>query len=110
MVGVLSTILLNRLEKLHPRRIDLSLKRMERLLAALGNPERRLPPVVPHSRNQWERFDDRLSLRAVAESKGQRVHVYTSPHRCVTIDRSVLQRPDEQNHWDGDERDDDLKR
>ena len=35
-----------RLLALHPKRIDLSLDRIERLLAALGHPERRLPPVI----------------------------------------------------------------
>ena len=37
---------LARLGALHPRRIDLSLGRLNRLLAALGNPERALPPVI----------------------------------------------------------------
>ena len=35
-----------RLLALHPKRIDLSLGRIERLLAALGHPERHLPPVI----------------------------------------------------------------
>ena len=38
--------ILDRLTALHPKVIDLSLDRMERLLAALGHPERRIPPVV----------------------------------------------------------------
>ena len=37
---------LARLLALHPKRIDLSLDRMERICAALGHPERRLPPVI----------------------------------------------------------------
>ena len=37
---------LDRLTALHPKVIDLSLDRIERLLAALGHPERRLPPVI----------------------------------------------------------------
>jgi dihydrofolate synthase/folylpolyglutamate synthase len=41
-----SLTLLERLKALHPQSIDLSLGRIERLLAALGHPERRLPPVV----------------------------------------------------------------
>ncbi|MGA8824029.1 MAG: bifunctional folylpolyglutamate synthase/dihydrofolate synthase, partial [Pseudolabrys sp.] len=35
-----------RLTALHPRRIDLSLDRLQRLLAALDHPERKLPPVI----------------------------------------------------------------
>ena len=41
-----SVTLLERLKALHPQSIDLSLGRIERLLAALGHPELRLPPVV----------------------------------------------------------------
>ena len=41
-----ATAVLERLTALHPKVIDLSLDRIERLLAALGHPERRLPPVV----------------------------------------------------------------
>src|SRR5207244_981894 len=37
---------LARLMQLHPKLIDLSLGRIERLLAALGNPHERLPPAV----------------------------------------------------------------
>jgi len=40
-----SDAVLERLTKLHPKLIDLSLDRTWRLLGALGNPERRLPPV-----------------------------------------------------------------
>ena len=35
-----------RLTRLHPKLIDLSLGRIERLLAALGSPEKNLPPVI----------------------------------------------------------------
>jgi dihydrofolate synthase / folylpolyglutamate synthase len=41
-----SDILLERMTRLHPKIIDLTLARVERLLAALGHPERRLPPVI----------------------------------------------------------------
>ncbi|MET0472888.1 MAG: bifunctional folylpolyglutamate synthase/dihydrofolate synthase, partial [Xanthobacteraceae bacterium] len=35
-----------RLLMLHPKRIDLTLERVQRLLAALGHPERSVPPVI----------------------------------------------------------------
>ena len=38
--------IVTRLTALHPKRIDLSLGRIEQLLAALGSPERKLPPVI----------------------------------------------------------------
>ena len=52
-----------RLLALHPKRIDLSLDRIERLLAALGHPERRLPPVDPCRRHQRQRLDHRFHAR-----------------------------------------------
>lgn len=84
-----STILLNRLERLYPRRIDLSLDRMERLLKALGNPERRLPPVV-HVAGTNGKGSTIAFIRAIAEANNQRVHVYTSPHLIKFHERIVL--------------------
>lgn len=70
---------LERLKHLHPKRIDLSLDRMERLLAALGHPERRLPPVV-HVAGTNGKGSTVAFLRAMLEAAGHRVHAYTSPH------------------------------
>ena len=41
-----SDALIARFLALHPKAIDLSLERIERLLAALGHPQRQLPPVI----------------------------------------------------------------
>ncbi|MBL4873184.1 MAG: bifunctional folylpolyglutamate synthase/dihydrofolate synthase, partial [Rhodobacteraceae bacterium] len=41
-----SDIILERMMSLHPKIIDLTLDRMVRLLDALGNPEKLLPPVI----------------------------------------------------------------
>jgi dihydrofolate synthase/folylpolyglutamate synthase len=68
-----------RLERLHPRLIDLSLDRLETLLERLGHPERRLPPVV-HVAGTNGKGSTSAFVRAMAEAAGQRVHVYTSPH------------------------------
>jgi dihydrofolate synthase/folylpolyglutamate synthase len=68
-----------RLTALHPKRIDLSLDRMQRLLAALGNPERRLPPVI-HVAGTNGKGSTIAFLRAILEAAGLRVHAYTSPH------------------------------
>lgn len=70
---------LERLLSLHPKLVDLSLGRMERLLAALGNPERALPPVV-HVTGTNGKGSTLAFLRAILEAAGLRVHVYTSPH------------------------------
>ncbi|WP_376097886.1 bifunctional folylpolyglutamate synthase/dihydrofolate synthase [Roseomonas sp. CCTCC AB2023176] len=74
-----SEAIVDRLHALHPRLIDLSLDRLRRLLAALGHPEQRLPPVL-HVAGTNGKGSTCAFLRAVAEAAGQRVHVYTSPH------------------------------
>jgi len=70
---------LDRLTRLHPKVIDLELGRTERLLAALGHPERRLPPVI-HVAGTNGKGSTIAMIRAGLESSGARVHVYTSPH------------------------------
>ncbi|HYZ34969.1 MAG TPA: bifunctional folylpolyglutamate synthase/dihydrofolate synthase, partial [Crenalkalicoccus sp.] len=71
--------IIDRLQALHPRLIDLSLGRMQRALAALGHPERALPPVI-HVAGTNGKGSTCAFLRSIAEAAGQRVHVYTSPH------------------------------
>ena len=68
-----------RLAALHPKRIDLSLDRIERLLAALGHPERKLPPVI-HVAGTNGKGSTVAFMRAILEAAGKRVHVYSSPH------------------------------
>jgi dihydrofolate synthase/folylpolyglutamate synthase len=68
-----------RLHHLHPRLIDLSLDRLQRLLAQLGHPERRLPPVI-HVAGTNGKGSTCAFIRAAAEAAGLRTHVYTSPH------------------------------
>jgi dihydrofolate synthase/folylpolyglutamate synthase len=68
-----------RLLALHPRRIDLTLERMWRILDALGHPERRLPPVV-HIAGTNGKGSTIAFMRAILEAAGLAVHVYTSPH------------------------------
>ena len=41
-----SDVVLERMMTLHPKVIDLTMGRVERLLAALGHPERSIPPVI----------------------------------------------------------------
>jgi len=68
-----------RLLALHPKRIDLSLDRIERLLTALGHPERRLPPVI-HVAGTNGKGSTIAFMRAILEAANKRVHVYTSPN------------------------------
>src|SRR3984893_11079098 len=71
--------ILERLGRLHPKLIDLSLGRIERLLAALGNPQDRPPPVV-HVAGTKGKGSTVATLRACLEAAGYRVHAYISPH------------------------------
>ncbi len=65
--------------RLHPRSIDLGLERIERVLEALGSPQRKMPPIV-HVAGTNGKGSLVAYLRAMAEAAGYRVHVYTSPH------------------------------
>ena len=71
--------ILERLTALHPKRIDLSLGRIERLLAALDHPEKKLPPVI-HVAGTNGKGSTVTFLRTIMEAAGLRVHTYTSPH------------------------------
>lgn len=74
-----SDVLLDRLLTLHPKVIDLSLDRVWRLLAAVGHPERALPPVI-HIAGTNGKGSVLAMIRAGLASAGLRAHAYTSPH------------------------------
>jgi len=92
-----SDALLADLMLLHPKLIDLSLGRVERLLAKLGHPEKRLPPVV-HIAGTNGKGSVTAYLKAFMEAAGKRVHVYTSPHLVRFHERIVLAGEDGASH------------
>jgi dihydrofolate synthase/folylpolyglutamate synthase len=71
--------LIARLSALHPKRIDLSLDRMQLLLERLDHPERKLPPVI-HVAGTNGKGSTVAYLRAILEAAGLSVHAYTSPY------------------------------
>lgn len=83
--------ILARLTALHPKRIDLTLDRMHRILAALDHPERRVPPVI-HVAGTNGKGSAVAFMRAILEAAGLRVHVYTSPHLVRINERFRLGR------------------
>jgi len=76
---VSSDKILERMTALHPKVIDLSLGRMHALLAKLGNPEQKLPPVI-HIAGTNGKGSTQAMIRAGLEAADLRVHAYTSPH------------------------------
>ena len=84
--------LLAQLKTLHPKLIDLSLGRIERLLGRLGNPHLKLPPVV-HIAGTNGKGSVTAYLKAMFEATGKRCHVYTSPHLVRFHERIVLAGP-----------------
>ena len=74
-----STAVLERLLSLHPKKIDLALERIQRLLNDLGNPERKLAPVV-HVAGTNGKGSVCAFTRAMLEAQGLRVHMHISPH------------------------------
>ena len=80
-----------RLLSLHPKRIDLSLDRVQRMLAQLDHPERRLPPVI-HVAGTNGKGSTIAFMRAVLEAAGASVHAYTSPNLVRVNERYRLGR------------------
>ena len=74
-----SDAILERLLRLHPKKIDLSLGRVLKLLELLGSPHENLPPVV-HVAGTNGKGSSIAFMRAMLEVAGYRVHVYSSPH------------------------------
>jgi dihydrofolate synthase/folylpolyglutamate synthase len=80
---------LERFTRLYPKLIDLSLDRMRRLLRDLGDPQRRLPPVI-HVAGTNGKGSTVAAMRSVLEAGGYKVHVYTSPHLVRFAERIRL--------------------
>ncbi len=80
---------LDELTRLHPKKIDLGLERIERVLKKLGNPHHLLPPTV-HIAGTNGKGSTVAFLRAMAEAQGLKVHVYTSPHLVHFKERIVV--------------------
>jgi dihydrofolate synthase/folylpolyglutamate synthase len=74
-----SDVILERMMSLHPKLIDLTLDRVDRLLQATGRPDLALPPVI-HFAGTNGKGSTLAMMRAGVEGAGQTAHAYTSPH------------------------------
>ncbi len=98
MIAPTSDIILDRMMALHPKIIDLTLDRVWRLLAALDNPQDRLPPVI-HLAGTNGKGSTQAMIRAGLEAAGKRVHAYTSPHLArfherIRLAGTLISEPD----------------
>jgi len=83
--------LIGQLSAVHPKGYDLSLDRIRRVLDALGNPERRIPPAI-HIAGTNGKGSVIAFSRAILEAAGKTVHVHTSPHLVRWHERYRLGR------------------
>jgi dihydrofolate synthase/folylpolyglutamate synthase len=74
-----SDAILERMMSMHPKVIDLTLDRTFELLAALGDPQRRVPPII-HLAGTNGKGSTQAMIRAGLEAAGKVAHAYTSPH------------------------------
>ena len=74
-----SDVILERMMSLHPKVIDLTLDRMWRGLASVGDPHLAVPPVI-HVAGTNGKGSTQAMIRAALEGAGQTAHAYTSPH------------------------------
>ena len=74
-----SNQILKRLELLHPKKIDLSLSRLKKLLKKLDNPHLKIGPTI-HIAGTNGKGSVTSYLRSIYEAANLKVHTYTSPH------------------------------
>jgi dihydrofolate synthase/folylpolyglutamate synthase len=84
--------LLGKLERLHPKSIDLSLERVLRLLGSLGDPHKAMAPAI-HVAGTNGKGSVVAFLKAMLEAAGYRVHIFISPHLRRFNERIALAAP-----------------
>ncbi|SLN38083.1 bifunctional folylpolyglutamate synthase/dihydrofolate synthase [Ruegeria meonggei] len=98
MTSQTSDRILERMMALHPKIIDLTLDRVWRLLAALDNPQTKLPPVI-HIAGTNGKGSTQAMIRAGIEGAGLSAHAYTSPHLArfherIRLAGALISEPD----------------
>ena len=70
--------ILNRLQKLHPKEIDLSLDRVKNLCKKLGNPQNKLKYISVVGTNG--KYSTIQAVRSILKTANTDCNIYTSPH------------------------------
>ena len=83
--------IVERLQKLHPKEIDLSLDRTKNLLEKLGNPQDQINCVSVVGTNG--KFSTIQALCAILKEANYKCNIYTSPHIQKINERFVFSRP-----------------
>ena len=78
-----------KLQQLHPKKIDLSLNRINRLLFKLGNPEKKIKNII-HIAGTNGKGSVLAFLKSFIQSYGYSVNTYTSPHLINFNERITL--------------------
>ena len=72
-----------------PKRLEINNLRISMLLKKLGNPHKYLPPVI-HVAGTNGKGSTIAFIKAGLESKGKKVHVFTSPHLLDIRERILI--------------------
>ena len=70
--------ILNRLQKLHPKEIDLSLDRVRNLCKKLGDPQKKLKYISVVGTNG--KYSTIQAVRSILKTANINCNIYTSPH------------------------------
>ncbi len=80
--------ILNRLQKLHPKEIDLSLDRVKNLCKKLGDPQKKLKYISVVGTNG--KYSTIQAIRSILKSSIINCNIYTSPHIQKINERFVF--------------------
>ena len=80
--------IVERLQKLHPKEIDLSLDRTKNLLKKLGNPQDQINCISVVGTNG--KFSTIQALYAILKEANYKCNIYTSPHIKIINERFVF--------------------
>ena len=80
--------LVNRLQKLHPKEIDLSLNRVKELCKKLGNPQDKIKAISVVGTNG--KYSTIQALYAILKEANLKCNIYTSPHIKKINERFVF--------------------